>query len=165
MKIRETEKHLNVIKKIITDKKNYLKDLNSYLNDTKRKSLSCHQRHLHLKSRINDMKNSIAKQSVSLNESSREKSSMEENIQHILREKLCSLTAYIYQLSEENVTALDDSSDRMEASFSSESTPLLCFSSDSSQSEKKLNKVMSFTRYKIVEPWIASNENFQLQCS
>lgn len=175
--IRETDKILNRLKRVITEKKTYLKDLNSVLNDTKRNSLKCHQKHIHLKTRIGDVKNLVAKQSVALNDQARKKGNIESLVQLLVRQKLTTLTTCIYNLSEDTLLpgalGMEDSftaSDKSDTSFGgSESTPLLTFSSDSPNSSLTKGSggavaSVPVIRYRLVEPWIAANESFTSFC-
>lgn len=159
---------MKTLRKIINEKKNYLKEIQGELNDTKRNVISCQGKHLHLKSRIHNIKNIIAKQNVAINEQQGSKASEDNRIQILIREKLLTLTTYIYQFSVEDANNLDDSMERYDMSMSgSESAPLLNNSSESSAGTPLISREVNFLpviRYRLIDAWITSNENFNLFC-
>lgn len=159
---------MKTLRKIINEKKNYLKEIRLELCETKRNVISCQGKHFYLKNRINNVKNLVAKQNVAINEQQRTKVLEDNRVRILIRQKLNTLTTYIYQFSVEDVNNLEDSTEKYDMSMSgSETAPLLNFSSESSSKTSLISKETNFqqvSRYRLIDAWITSNENFNLFC-
>ena len=163
MKIDEIKKNIKTLNKLINEKKCFIRELNSILIDIKRNKLKYHEKHLFLKNRISENKNNLAKQNVAINHCLNQKSKTELNIQLLIREKLNSLTTFIYYIDEYSDNT-DESHYEQDNSFNSEDTPLLSLLSDTSKTSPSKKKVPSIVKYKIVDSWVNLDCDFNLSC-
>lgn len=154
---------------VIADKKHNMNVQCELLEDTKQKSNKSKRKHMQLKTRIDSLKNLMVKLNSDINGKYRSKAKIERDIQHLIREAFCTLTAYIFPLSEEFANNLDESidNDRCDTSIGAETTPLLNLRDESCSNNsliEKESKSKIMTKYKILDTWLSSSDNYQAYC-
>lgn len=160
-KVNEVRKNIKTLGKLINEKNSYIAELKSVLIVVQRNKLTSQQKQFELKKRTRQLKNLLERQNVEMNQCVNQKSNTELNIQLMIREKLNSLTTFIY--------SIDECSDNVEESiqensFNSEDTPLLSLVSETSSTSNFSQSPTTVAKFKIVDSWINADGEYNLNC-
>ena len=141
--------------KIIAEEDLSIKDTQAALDNAKRDQLKSRQKQIKLKDGIAQMKNQLAKQSVSIGSSNREIKVLSNETRSLIQEKIFALTNFIINLKEVSHQTIND--DMITDDDNSEDMPLI---SRDNKLRSIQNDNLKVVKYQIVDTWIDANENY-----